>query len=125
MECEDRSEKVKKATPHELDKKQMELARAKMKKRADAREVARQEEKNWVEFRKLQVLYDCRPKSRAASRREDDVRNDIFQLKDLQRIKQGELGEKWENGMRKGRKKARNKKDKYKRKNHRRDKKKH
>ncbi|PIO66290.1 hypothetical protein TELCIR_12000 [Teladorsagia circumcincta] len=50
----------------------MELARAKMKKHTDAREQARQEEKNWVEFRKLQVLYDCRPKSRAASRREDD-----------------------------------------------------
>ncbi|VDP13197.1 unnamed protein product [Heligmosomoides polygyrus] len=50
----------------------MDLARAKMKKRKDAREVAKEEEKNWVEFRKLQVLYDCRPKSRAYSRREDD-----------------------------------------------------
>ncbi|WKX97367.1 hypothetical protein Q1695_013206 [Nippostrongylus brasiliensis] len=68
----DRSEKVKKATVRELDKKQMEIARAKMKKQKDAREVAKQEEKNWVEFRKLQVLYDCRPKSRGASRRDDD-----------------------------------------------------
>ncbi|KJH46835.1 hypothetical protein DICVIV_07110 [Dictyocaulus viviparus] len=63
---------VQKATVHEIDKKQMDIARAKMKKQKDERAVAKQEEKNWVEFRKLQVLYDCRPKSRGTFRRDDD-----------------------------------------------------
>ncbi|EYC08583.1 hypothetical protein Y032_0065g3631 [Ancylostoma ceylanicum] len=72
MEYEDKSEKVQKIAIRELDRKQMDLARAKMKRTKDARQQAKLEEKNWVEFRKLQVLYDCQPKSRAASRRDDD-----------------------------------------------------
>ncbi|VDM76899.1 unnamed protein product [Strongylus vulgaris] len=72
LDYDDRSEKVQKADVHELDRKKMDLARAKVKKTKAARAQAKLEERNWVEFRKLQVLYDCRPKSRGASQRNDD-----------------------------------------------------
>ncbi|KAJ1347965.1 hypothetical protein KIN20_003160 [Parelaphostrongylus tenuis] len=49
-----------------------EYVRQRLKKKKDARELAREEERNYVEFRKMEVLYHFRPKSAAASRKQDD-----------------------------------------------------
>ncbi|KAK6753604.1 hypothetical protein RB195_012910 [Necator americanus] len=55
-----------------LNKKQADAIRARVKKKRDARELAREEERNYVEFRKMEILYQFRPKSSATSRNPDD-----------------------------------------------------
>ncbi|CAJ0589589.1 unnamed protein product [Cylicocyclus nassatus] len=55
-----------------LNKKQADAIRERVKKKRDARELAREEERNYVEFRKMEILYQFRPKSIAASRNADD-----------------------------------------------------
>ncbi|EYC35598.1 hypothetical protein Y032_1017g3401, partial [Ancylostoma ceylanicum] len=55
-----------------LNKKQADAIRARVKKKRDARELAREEERNYVEFRKMEILYQFRPKSAATSRNPDD-----------------------------------------------------
>ncbi|WKY10153.1 hypothetical protein Q1695_002475 [Nippostrongylus brasiliensis] len=55
-----------------LNKKQADAIRERVKKKRDARELAREEEKNYVEFRKMEILYQFRPKSAVASKSQDD-----------------------------------------------------
>ncbi|KHJ89833.1 hypothetical protein OESDEN_10333 [Oesophagostomum dentatum] len=56
-----------------LNKKQADAIRARVNKKRAARELAKQEERNYVEFRKMEILYQFRPKSAATSRSPDDV----------------------------------------------------
>ncbi|KJH47679.1 hypothetical protein DICVIV_06246 [Dictyocaulus viviparus] len=58
-----------------LNQKQAEAFRERAKKKKDAKRLAREEERNYVEFRKMEILYKFRPKSTATSRNPDDNLN--------------------------------------------------
>ncbi|KAK5966049.1 hypothetical protein GCK32_001666 [Trichostrongylus colubriformis] len=55
-----------------LNKTQADAIRERVQKKRDARELAREEERNYVEFRKMEILYQFRPKTTATTKNPDD-----------------------------------------------------